>query len=150
MALSAIMSRYQPQLAAVAVAAAAYGVYRASKQPVLAQPRAVAAAAAPGGEFRVGAREFDEAWGELNNAVSDASRHAEYTAGVLRGAAGETDAARVQAALGSVALDARAHAVYVASEVRAFGELAGVPRARLPPIGVDALAGPPSSSQLDR
>ena len=118
MALSALMSRYSSQLVAVAVAAAAYGVYRASKQPVLAQPRAVLAAAAPGGgDFRVGAREFEEAWGELNNAVSD---------------------------------DARAHAVYVASEVRAFGELAGVPRARLPSVGVDALAGPPSSSQLDR
>lgn len=150
MALSALMSRYSSQLAAVAVAAAAYGVYRASKQPVLAQPRAVLAAAGRGGDFHVGAREFEEALDELNNAVSDASRHAEYTAGVLRGAKGETDAARVQEALGSVSDDARAHAVYVASEVRAFGELAGVPRARLPSVGVDALAGPPSSSQLDR
>ena len=137
MALSTF-NRYKTQFLAGGAVALAYVYYRTLQHPpVLAQP-------AP-------ARDLDAAWAELDGAVTDAARHAQYLEDELQRVLQDKrllQDPRMATVFNAITLDARGHAAFVASEVAAFGRLAGYEASRIPKAAGHPFSGPPSSSKL--
>lgn len=163
--LMSMARRYRAQLAGAGALVAAYWLYRTRlREPALAQPRvrpedaralAPPAAAAPAAAAPSPVQgDLKSAWFELQGAVDDSRRHAEFLRQTM--AAYERDVtqnpSRAREELSEAVEDANAHAHFVAGQVRAFAELAGLNEAQLggplPPPRAHPMAGPASSSKV--
>lgn len=167
------IQRNKKPLAVAAAAAGAYLYYRTRMRETVAMAplktvpiAAVAQSRTPDGAYvaqqqatqrnassfvRSVGPEIENAWYELEGAVKDARRHGDYLEREFHHYKQQmaTEPQRAEQELRDAIQDAQAHAAYVASQVQAFGRLAGYDVSSLlhERPAPHPYAGPPSTTQ---